>query len=109
MDVTNSSGEDSQYRTGSGTTKSWKALKDRAVLQCSDPKVPFTVHFQLQDGTTLDATYDQPMAAVVLIKDEAGYRILACPKPVETPAKPAKPTHMPPAKPTKPTTTRTAA
>jgi hypothetical protein len=108
MDVTNSSGEDSQYRTGSGTTKevSWKALPDKRVLKCSDPKVPWTIHFRLQDGTTLQATYNQPMASVILIKDETGYRVFACPKPLETPA---KPTHMPPAKPTKPTTTRTAA
>ncbi len=99
MDVTNSSGEDSQYRTGSGTTKegmSWKALPDKAVSQCSDPKVPFTVHFRLQDGSTLNATYDQHMASVILIKDQTGYRIFACPKPVESPS--PKPTRMPPTK-----------
>jgi hypothetical protein len=109
MDVTNSSGEDSQYRTTSGTTKevNWKVLKNQAVLQCSDPKVPWTIHFQLQDGTTLQATYDRPMASVVLIKDQTGYRIFACPKPVESPA--AKPTRMPPPQPPKVGKTKNAA
>jgi len=115
MDVSNSTGEDTQYRTGSGSTKMlnwapWTHLPKKAVLHCPDPKLDaktkaWGISFQPPHGKAISATFDQPMQSVTLVKTAKGYEITTVKKPAEKP-KPIsqiKPVPKPPAKATKAT------
>jgi hypothetical protein len=89
MDVSNGTGEGTDYRTGSGTPKTatWTHLPDKKVLHCADPKTPWTIWFRLKSGKTISATYDQPMVSVTLVKSGNSYKITAVKKKIEKPAK----------------------
>jgi hypothetical protein len=94
MDVSNGTGEGTDYRTGSGVPKevTWTHLPDKKILHCADPKAPFTIWFRLKSGKVLSATYDQPMESVSLVRSGSGYKINSVKKKVEKPTKkPAPP------------------
>jgi hypothetical protein len=104
MDVSNGTGEDTQYRTGSGTTKTvewakWTTLPSKGILHCADPAASWTICFKLPDGKILMESFTEPMASVTLVKSGDHYRITCAKKVVKRPIKPAKPAI--PAKPTK--------
>jgi len=118
MDVSNGTGDGTDYRTGSCTTKevrtSWTHLPDKSPQHCPDPqKMPWTISFRLHDGTIISATFPQPMLSVTLVKSRSGYTIKAVgkpavkPKPTPKPVRSAKP--VPPAKATKPARAKNAA
>jgi len=92
MDVSNSTGEDTHYRTGSGTTKAleWTALPLKGSLHCADPKGSWTIYFQLHDGKILSATYTEPQVSVALVKNGGRYKITAVKKTVRDTVKPTK-------------------
>ena len=81
MDVSNSTGQDTQYRVGNGGTKilvnNWQPLATQSTRQCSDPQGPWTIEFQLPDGTILSATFEYPKAAVTLESNGNHYKIKA--------------------------------
>ncbi len=97
MDVSNGTGEDTQYRTGSGTTKAvaWTALPPKGILHCADPTGSWTIFFRVHDGRIFSETFTESMAAVALVKNGSTYRITVTKKTDKKPARPAK------AKPTK--------
>ncbi|HEV7516958.1 MAG TPA: hypothetical protein VGR07_11720, partial [Thermoanaerobaculia bacterium] len=71
MDVSNSTGQDTQYRLGGGGGKAavnWQPLPNGSRSQCFDPQIPWTIDFQLPDGTVVSATFHHPKAAVALVK-----------------------------------------
>jgi hypothetical protein len=97
MDVSNGTGEGTDYRTGSGVPKegfNWTHLPDKKVLHSADPKTPFTIWFRLHSGKIVSASFDQPMASVTLVKTGTKYKINAVKKSVKKPGK----TPAPPAK-----------
>jgi hypothetical protein len=79
MDVTNGTGEDTQYRTGSGTTKEvmWTALHPKETHHCVDLKGPWTIYFMPHGGKPLLQAFTEPMASVALEKNGSDYRITA--------------------------------
>ena len=97
MDVSNGTGEDTQSRTGSGTTKrgqweKWTALPAKGIVHCPDPAGSWTIFFRLHAGTTISESITEPMAAVTLEKSGNDYRITSAKGAVKKPAQPAKPT-----------------
>jgi hypothetical protein len=108
MDVTNSSGDDTQYRLAGGgkvisedSCVGWQDLAHRTHHQCRDLQAPWTIEFKMPSGKIVSATYRQRMASVTLVKVGSGYRINGARKPAEKPVKPPKPTRKPPTKPVK--------
>jgi len=102
MDVSNGTGEGTDYRTGSGTPKAstWTRLPDKSTLHCPDAQPPShdtVVEFRLPSGKILSATYNQPMASVSLVKNGSSYVISAVTKPFELPVE--KPGRKVPIKP----------
>ena len=93
MDVSNSTGEDTHYRTGSDTTKTvqWMALPSKKTLRCADPKGSWTISFKLHDGGLLSKTFTEPMATVTLVQSGKSYRIAVARKTVKKPVQPLKP------------------
>ena len=77
MDVSNGTGEDTQYRTASGTTKKaeWTALPPKGILHCPDPAGSWTLFFRVHDGRIFSQTFTEPMASVALQKSGGHYRI----------------------------------
>jgi hypothetical protein len=104
MDVSNGTGEGTDYRTGSGTTKArisqviWKPLPDQQVCRCANPKTPWTIWFRLQNGEIVSATFDRPVVSVTLVKTGNYYQIDAVEKPVKKRAKKRAKKPVPPAK-----------
>lgn len=105
MDVSNGTGEGTDYRTGSGVPKeggpkepAWTHLPDKSPHHCADPKTPWTIWFRMKSGKIVSATYDQPMESVTLVKSGNGYKITVKKlekkpvKPTKTPAPPVKTT-----------------
>jgi hypothetical protein len=91
MDISNGTGDGTDYRTGSGAPKegglTWTHLPDKSSHTYEDPKTPWTIWFRLRSGKIVSATYDRPVMSVALIKTGSGYKINAMTKPVEKPAK----------------------
>jgi hypothetical protein len=79
MDVSNSTGQDTQYRVANGGAKAqatnWQPLLRQSHHQCSDPTTAFTIEFRLDDGTLVSHSFNHPKAAVELVKDGNNYKI----------------------------------
>lgn len=80
MDVTNSSGQDTQYRLGHGGSQAgvnWQPLPDQRSFRCADPQAPWSIEFRLSDGTVVSRTFQHPQALVELAKDGDHYKVQA--------------------------------
>jgi hypothetical protein len=112
MDVSNGTGEDTQYRTGSGTTKTvewakWTTLPSKGTFHCGDPAASWTICFKLPDGKILVESFTEPMASVTLTKSGNNYRIACGKKVIKRPIQPSRPAK--PAVSNKPTKAKSAA
>jgi hypothetical protein len=81
MDVSNTTGEDTQYRVANGVAKlaaNWQPLPRGSSLQCcSKIEAPWTIEFRLPNGTVLSATFNHPKGGVELVKTGNHYSIKA--------------------------------
>jgi hypothetical protein len=81
MDVSNSTGQDTQYRVANGGTKAqantWQPLPQQSRRQCCELTAPFTIEFMLADGTLVSHTFHHPKAIIELVEDGKNYKIKA--------------------------------
>ena len=82
MDVSNSTGQDTQYRVANGGAKAqandWRPLPQGSRCQCADLKAPFTIEFMLADQTTVVShTFHHSKAVVELVEDGKSYKVKA--------------------------------
>jgi hypothetical protein len=78
MEVSNSSGQDTQYRVGHGGAQAgvnWQPLAAQESFRCTDPQAPWTIEFRLADGTVVSRTFQHPRAFVELVKDGNHYKV----------------------------------